>query len=184
MSHTAAQAIRRAALRLGVALVLAASLAGCFQPIYAPSAGVNRGAVLKEIKVENVQGRMGYYLTQELRFLLNGTGEPVQPKYRLLIDFVTAAQTPLIDTVTGRASSNSLYTQANYKLMPLAATSDTQPISTGVVVSLSDYDRTSNRFATVRAARDAEIRNAKNLAEQIRLRITSEFPTSHLRATH
>lgn len=184
MSHTAAKAIRRAALRLGVALVLAASLAGCFQPIYAPSAGVDRGAVLKAIKVENVQGRMGYYLTQELRFLLNGTGEAVQPKYRLLIDFATAAQTPLVDTVTGRASANALYTQANYKLMPMAATSDTQPVAAGFVVSLSGYDRTSNRFATVRAARDAEIRNAKNLAEQIRLRVASELPTTHLPAKH
>ena len=140
MSHTAAQAIRRAALRLGAALVLAAPLAGCFQPVYAPSAAVDRGNLLKTIKVESVQGRMGYYLTQELRFLLNGSGEPVQPKYRLLVAFDTAPGTPLIDTVSGRASSNSLYTRAYYTMVPIGADSTTTPIAKGFIFSLADYD--------------------------------------------
>ena len=35
----------------------------------------------------------------------------------------------------------------------------------------ASYDRTSQRFANIRAARDAEIRDAKALADQIRTRI-------------
>jgi LPS-assembly lipoprotein len=62
--------------------------------------------------------------------------------------------------------------------MPVGAASDAVPLAKGFVVSLSDYDRSSNRFANVRAARDAEIRNAKNLAEQIRSRIAAEIPAS------
>jgi len=178
VSQNRAKAISRAALRLGAALALAVPLAGCFQPVYAPSASIDRRAALQAVKVEPIQGRLGHYMTEELRFLLNGSGEQVQPKYRLLIDFGTAAQTPLIDTVTGRASANPLYTRADYKLMPVAAASDAVPLAKGFVVSLSDYDRSSNRFANVRAARDAEIRNAKNLAEQIRSRIAAEMPTS------
>ena len=47
----------------------------------------------------------------------------------------------------------------------------------GYVVSLADYDRGSNRFANVRSARDAEIRNAKAMADQIRTRIASSLAT-------
>jgi LPS-assembly lipoprotein len=45
------------------------------------------------------------------------------------------------------------------------------------VVSLADYDRGSNRYANVRSARDAEIRNAKAMADQIRTRVASSLPT-------
>jgi LPS-assembly lipoprotein len=178
VSQNRAKAISRGALRLAASLALALPLTGCFQPVYAPSAGIDRRAALQAVTVEPVKGRLGHYLTEELRFLLNGTGAPVQPKYRLIIDFETAAQTPLIDTVTGRASANSLYTRADYKVMPVGAASDAVPLAKGFVVSLSDYDRYSNRFTNVRAARDAEIRNAKNLAEQIRSRIAAEIPAS------
>lgn len=175
MSQNRAKAISRAALRLGAALASAAPLVGCLQPVYAPSADVDRRAALQAVKVEAVQGRMGYYLTQELRFLLNGSGEPIQPKYRVMVEFMTAPGTPLIDTVSGRASSNSLYTRAYYTVMPVGADSTTKPIAQGFVFSLADYDRLSNRFANVRAARDAEIRNAKALAEQIRSRLSAEI---------
>jgi LPS-assembly lipoprotein len=178
VSQNRAKAISRAALRLGAALILAGPLAACFQPVYAPSAGFDRRAALQAVQVEPVRGRLGHYMTEELRFLLNGTGEPMAPRYRLVVDFATAAQTPLIDTVTGRASANSLYTRADYKVLPIGASSQTKPLAQGFVVSLSDYDRSSNRFANVRAARDAEIRNAKNLAGQIRSRIAAELPAS------
>ena len=39
------------------------------------------------------------------------------------------------------------------------------------------YDRTSQRLSNVRAARDAEIRNAKVLADQIRTRIAIALAT-------
>ena len=165
----------RAAMRGAAALCLALSLGGCFQPIYAPQAAAGvagsplRGE-LQAISIDPVQGRFGHYLTEELRFLLNGTGDQPVPRYRLNITFTQAGQTALVDTVTGRATANSLTTRVDYKLLPAAGGA---PLTEGYVISLADYDRGSNRFANVRAARDAEIRNAKTLADQIRTRLAT-----------
>ncbi len=46
-------------------------------------------------------------------------------------------------------------------------------ITEGVATSTATYDRSIQRFASLRAARDAEIRLAKVLAEQIKTRIAS-----------
>ncbi len=160
----------RASVRFAAVFCLSLSLAGCFQPMYGASTGVDTRGALQAIAIEPVQGRLGHYLTEELHFLLNGTGDAPPPRYRLVINFTQSGQTSLVDTVTGRATANSLLIRANYKLTPAAGG---DPITEGYVISLADYDRGSNRFANVRAARDAEIRNAKTLADQIRTKIAS-----------
>ena len=160
----------RSGIQLAAVLGLSLGLAGCFQPMYGPSAGVDTRGALHAIAIEPVPGRLGHYLTEELRFLFNGTGDSPPPKYRLVISFSQSGQTSLVDTVTGRATANSLLVRANYKLTPAAGG---EPLTEGYVISLADYDRGSNRFANVRAARDAEIRNSKTLADQIRTKIAS-----------
>lgn len=160
----------RAIIRLMAAVSLSLALGGCFRPVYAPNAGFEARGELQAIAVEPVPGRLGHYMTEELRFLLNGTGDQPVSKYRLLITFSQSGQTALIDTVTGRATANSLSVRADYKLLPVAGGA---PVTEGYVISLADYDRASNRFANVRAARDAEIRNGKTLADQIRTRIAA-----------
>ena len=154
----------------GAVAAVSLTLAGCFQPMYGTSVGVDTRAELQAIAIDPVSGRLGHYLTEELRFLLNGTGEEQTPRYRLVVTFTQSGQTSLVDTVTGRATSNSLSVRANYKLLPAAGGT---AVAEGYVISLADYDRGSNRFANVRAARDAEIRNAKAMADQIRTRIAS-----------
>ena len=52
-----------------------------------------------------------------------------------------------------------------------------QVITQGVAFTAASYDRTSQRFADMRAARDAEIRDAKNLADQIQTRIAAAMST-------
>ncbi len=160
----------RRTINLGAAAAISLMLAGCFQPMYAPQAGLDPRGELRGISIDPVPGRLGHYLTEELRFLLNGTGEETAPKYRLVVTFSQSGQTSLVDTVTGRATSNSLSVRANYKLLPAGGGA---PLTEGYVISLADYDRGSNRFANVRAARDAEIRNAKAMADQIRTRVAS-----------
>jgi len=169
----------RAAMRGAAALCLALALGGCFQPIYATQTvtgapGSSLRGELQAIAIDPVQGRFGHYLTQELRFLLNGTGDQPIPRYRLAITFSQTGQTALVDTVTGRATANSLSVRADYKLLPIMGGA---PVTEGYVISLADYDRGSNRFANVRAARDAEIRNAKTLADQIRTRLATTMLT-------
>ena len=98
----------RRVLPLGGATAISLLLAGCFQPMYAPQAGLDLRGELQAISIEPVPGRLGHYLTEELRFLLNGAGEEPAPKYRLVVTFSQSGQTSLVDTVTGRATSNSL----------------------------------------------------------------------------
>ena len=48
-------------------------------------------------------------------------------------------------------------------------------IASGQSVVRAPYERSTQRFATLRAARDAQIRAAKNLAQLIRARIAAEL---------
>ena len=165
-------------MRLGFTLILVAPLGGCFKPVYGPSAGISPREELQHIQVEPVPDLLGYNLTKELRFLLNGTGETKTPRYRLLIEVISTRPGVVVDTTSGRATATSLFTRADYKLMPIGAATNTKPIATGFAITITQYDRTSNRFANVRAARDAYIRNAKDLAEQLRSHIATQLPPS------
>ena len=127
---------------------------------------------LQAIAIEPIPDRIGHYLGDDLVFDLNGTGSHVPPKYRLFVNLTEGVQTPLIDTVSGRASSATVVINANYRLV----TSDTGlPLTRGTAFVFKSYDRTSERFANIRAARDAEIQDAKQLSDQLRIRLAAFF---------
>ncbi|WP_026608447.1 LPS assembly lipoprotein LptE [Methylocapsa acidiphila] len=150
---------------------LALALAGCFQPLYGPlSASGDVAGEMQAIAIDPVPDRLGHYLVNELIFALNGTGSHVTPRYRLMIGVRENAQTPLIDTVTGYPSAATVVVTAEYKLIPVQGG---DPILKGSATTFATYDRTSQRFANIRASRDAEIRDAKTLADQIRTQIAA-----------
>jgi LPS-assembly lipoprotein len=146
-------------------------LAGCLQPVYGPlsEGGGNMAAELQTIAVDPIANRIGHYLVDELIFALNGTGSQVIPKYHLIITIRETTGTPLIDTVSGYPTSSTVLVAADYRLVPVAGGN---PI-TGTVSVAASYDRTSQRYADVRAARDAEIRDARSLAEIIRTQLVA-----------
>lgn len=149
---------------------LAASLllSGCLQPMYGGIQGAALRSELSAIAIEPIPDRIGHYLANELIFSLNGTGSQVTPKYRLYIAIRETVQTPLIDTISGRATAGSVVVDADYRLLPAAGGT---PVTEGVAFTVASYDRSSQRFANIRAARDAEIRDAKTLADQIKTRL-------------
>jgi LPS-assembly lipoprotein len=161
---------------LGVLLLLAAPLAGCIQPLYGPLAngGGSVAAEMQAIQIEPIKDRLGHYLENELIFAFNGTGSQVPPRYRLFVTIVESTQTPLIDTVTGQASAANILVVANFRL---EHASGGTPIYKDTATVVASYDRTTQRFASVRAARDAEIRDAERLADQIRTRIAAVLAT-------
>ncbi|MEJ0094907.1 MAG: LPS assembly lipoprotein LptE [Methylocella sp.] len=168
---------RRQGLLGGSAVVLAAllglPLSGCFQPVYAPLAGGgNVSDELQAIAIDPIHDRIGHYLENELIFALNGTGSKVVPKYRLIVNLRENVQTPLLDTVTGYPSSATVVVTADYALTPSQGGNAIFRESATVVAS---YDRTSQRFTNIRASRDAEIRDSRLLAEQIRTNIAAFF---------
>lgn len=170
----------RIARRYSMACRLAALLAGlilsgCFQPLYGPlSADGDVAGELQAIKIDPMSERLGHYLGNELVFAFNGTGSQVPPKYRLSITLRENAQTPLLDTVTGYPSAATVIVTAEYKLIPVQGG---EPIAKGTATTFATYDRTSQRFANLRASRDAEIRDAKTLADQIRNQIAAALST-------
>jgi LPS-assembly lipoprotein len=161
----------RTLLRIFAALLMSLALSGCIQPLYGPlSASGDVAGELQAIAVEPIPNRLGHYLGNELIFGFNGTGSQVPPKYRLIVTVTEYVQTPLIDTVSGYPSAANVVVNADYRLMPVGGT---EPVTKGKATVVASYDRTSQRFANLRAARDAEIRDAKRLADQIRTRIAA-----------
>ena len=164
----------RAALIAALA-ACGALVSGCdstgIHPLYA-SRGGTMAADLRAIQVDPIPDRLGHYLEDALKTDLNGTGEPVPPKYRLTITPSQRSQTALIDTVTQRAQAASVITVVGYALVPIGGG---PPIVSGSVTSAADYDRSAQRFADIRAARDAEIRDAHTVADQITQQIAAKL---------
>jgi LPS-assembly lipoprotein len=175
--HRRENRTKRKSFALALLAALAAlPLAGCIQPVYGPlsESGGAVGTEMQAIAVDPINGRLGHYLGDELIFALNGTGSQVTPKYHLIVALRETTGTPLIDTVTGYPTSSTVMVAADYKLIPVGAT---EPVIKGTANVAASYDRTSNRYSDVRASRDAEIRDARSLAEVIRTRLAAALTT-------
>ena len=161
----------KGSLHLSALGLAALALSGCIAPAYGPfAANPEMASELQAIQVAPIPERIGHYLENELIFDLNGTGSTVTPRYRLNVKLDEQVRSPILDTVTGRATSASVVVRAEYKLVSLP---DEKPVTQGTAITLASYDRFSNRVANVRAARDGEIRDAKTLADIIRTRLTA-----------
>ncbi|CAH1679368.1 LPS-assembly lipoprotein [Hyphomicrobiales bacterium] len=172
--------VKRRAPLLPVVLTLAValSLGGCFRPLYGTtSAGTSVRSDLAAIDVAQMgagvgQERMAHYLRNETVFALNGGAPASDKRYRLEMTVSERIQTAIVDSSTGNAQSATLIGTANYTLRPYAGG---DPIFTGKAVASASYDRNPQRFASLRAARDAEILVAKQLAEQIKTQLAARM---------
>lgn len=167
----------KALARVAVAAVLTLGLAACFRPLYGPTAtGEPLEARLAAIEVAPITAiaptyeRLGHYLRSELVFDLNGSGEPAPKRYKLTLSFAGRVQSTVVDRVTGRAQAATQIGDVTYTLTTL---DEKTVITQGRATGFASYDRSVQRFATVRAAQDAEIRLAKSLSDQIRTRIAA-----------
>jgi LPS-assembly lipoprotein len=168
--------------RGAAAAALALAVSACaFRPLYGPTAsGAPMAETLAAIEIVPVsvsvgQERLSHYLRSELVFDLNGSGEPKPKRYRLTVNASQSLTTPLTDSTTGRADAATITGSANYTL---ALRDGGTVLTSGTAVGTATYDRNPQRFAAVRAARDAEIRLGKLLAEQIKIRLASFLATN------
>ncbi|WP_052341590.1 LPS assembly lipoprotein LptE [Salinarimonas rosea] len=167
---------RRAVLG-GLACLAALPLAGCLRPLYGTAASnVEVSELLRRVSVDPVKVDPGeevlaHYLRQELVFALDGTGRPTVegPRaYALAVEAGASVRLPIVDAVTLRASVASLVGRASYTLTSADGGTVVDSATVNAVVT---YERTAQRFAAVRAGREARIRLAKRLAEEIRTRV-------------
>ncbi len=163
-------------IRLTVVAGLSLGMTACFKPLYGPTAsGESLQSVLASIDVPEVQwpdhlAVMGHYVRSDLIFALNGSGAETPKRYVLQISLSRSLSTPIVDTETGRASAAIVTGTLNYTLTSL----DGKTVYTqGTATNSASYDRYQQRFATVRAQRDAEIRLAKILVDQVKTRLAA-----------
>ena len=171
---------RQVAVGLAVG-ALSLGLGGCLRPLYGPTAsGARLQDVLAEVEVEPVrtplnQERISHYLRSELIFNLDGSGQPRPKRFKLAVRVAETVQTPIVDTVTGRANSATLLANASFTL---TSTTDGKLILSDQVSGTASYDRFVQRFANIRASREAEIRLGKMLAEQIKIKLALALSSS------
>ena len=154
------------------ALALAAGLGGCFQPLYSEAAHPGLAEDVRAIEVAPIKDRIGHYLADNLTTDLNGTGQTPPPKYRLTVTVTTASSTPTVNSLINVATSATMTGEAHYTLNKVDGGAQ---VLTGVANANATYDRSQQRYNDLRAARDAEIRLARSLSEEISLRLAGQL---------
>jgi LPS-assembly lipoprotein len=153
------------------AALVAASLSGCFQPLYSEAA---HPGIVEEVRAIEVQpipsSRIGHYLVENLISDLNGTGDSPPPKYRLVVTITTGQQTPTVNSEINVASSATMIGDADFTLVKIDGG---KQIFKAKAFAAAAYDRTTQRYSNMRAARDAEIRLARDLSLQISTQVAA-----------
>ncbi len=83
-----------------------------------------------------------------------------------------ATSTPTVSSLTNVATSATVTADAHYTLNKVEGGAQ---VLTGVANANASYDRSQQRYNDLRAARDAEIRLARSLAEEISLRLAAQL---------
>lgn len=176
--------LTRRAVLLGLAAIAALPLAGCFTPLYGPAAqgGGDVGDMLAQIRVEPVVvdadfQPLSHRLRQELVFALDGSGTATSAgdkTMRLVVSASVTTTTPIVSATTVRASVATLLGTANWRLETLDGS---RLLASGAVEASATYEALTQRFATQRAARDAQMRLADQLADQLRTRLAVRLRT-------
>jgi len=158
-------------IRLCAAIALSLPLSACLHPLYAPNAlGTGDGNTrLNRVQVADMPDRLGHFLQAELQFRLGGGEIPADPLYRLEMKTRESTQVAIVNRNTDLADSASQVTYADYVLR----SKDGKVMANGSVVAVASYDRSAQQYANVRASRNAEERAAKQLADQILIRLSA-----------
>ena len=163
--------ILRASLRLIPLLALAGMLTACLQPVNAPRlGGPGVSAELAQVSVARVEGYLGYNVKSELDFLLSNGQPPSAPRYSLVVKINTGRASSIIDSTTSRPQSVTVQAEAIYELRD---SMNGTIRASGKTFGSATYDRSVQRFATLRAQRDAEEKLGKALAERLRIILLS-----------
>jgi LPS-assembly lipoprotein len=173
----------RIALRLLAVLALAATTAGCFQPMYAEHTDGTPELREKLLGVDvppvdkangSREARIGVEIRNALAFKLYGNATGMPPTHRLVLKFTTTKSSLMIDQATGLPTSENYGIDAQYNLIEIASN---KSVMTGSAFARTSYDMPGSyqRFARSRALRDAEDRAAQEIAEKIQTRLASFF---------
>ncbi|KRE06049.1 hypothetical protein ASE61_25390 [Bosea sp. Root670] len=175
MSSSEAALSRR--FLLAAVLTVAGLAGGCFQPLYSDYTTSTMGGsvktALRGIEIPEIKGLIGHYFRNELVYELDGSGDPDAPRTsKLEASVAESVEVVTVDYANGRADSAVLVATISWKL---TRNGTAEVLASGTNSVRVPYERSSQRFATVRAARDAQVRAAKNLATIVRGQIAADL---------
>jgi LPS-assembly lipoprotein len=161
---------RRAVL---AALVLtAAGLAGCqVRPLYAERDASGSGgadARLRRIAVEVQRDRVGQELMNQLIFALRGGSDLVDPAYTVRLIVRTRKSEVAIQEREEVPTANMITVTTTYTL---TVNVNGRVIASDTIYTTASYEFSSQRYANLRAERDAEDRAVRTAAQDIRTRL-------------
>lgn len=163
--------------RRAFALAALLAVAGCFEPMYGDrnlsGSGRSLRNALKDVEIAPIEGRVGQQLRNDLIFeLAGGAGNPVGAPYRLHLSVGTTSFSAILDPASGLSQAETIVFDVTYRLKDVA---NDKFIMTDKAISRVTVDSTNQRYARIRAIRDAENKAAQIVAEQIRSRLASYF---------
>jgi LPS-assembly lipoprotein len=154
---------------LCLASAAAVSLSACgFRPLYATeSTPAGIAVYFEQIYVADIGGRTGRVLRNQLMDAFTPSGTPASAAYRLEIELTDGKEGLVIQ-------ENADITRYNYTLTAkfnLVDAASGQVMERGSSRAIAGYNVVNEQFSTQIAQRDAEERAAREIGEDIRLRL-------------
>lgn len=171
--------------RFGFILAAVLLTASCgFRPLYAPSGGDNAQAqvfafdTFRKMDIAQIPDREGQFLRNELIELMHPSGRARIVEYKLNIS-LTETKTGLAVRRSSDATRANLTATASYRLR---AVGEEGSILIGTVKSTSGYNIFESEFQTLSAEKSARERALKDVAQQLRLRLATEFASDNAKS--
>jgi len=171
-------------MRAIAALAVAALSGGCFQPLYGEQSAAGGPILRDQLSAVDVQqimapkgtdaARIAVELRNALLFDFTGGGYAAPPAHRLKIAIASTRASIIVDVNTSRPDVENYGINATYTLTEIGTG---KVVVTGTTFARVSYDipGQEQRFARVRGLRDAELRAAKVISDNIRSRLASYF---------
>jgi len=172
------------AARIGLAMLCAGLVGGCFQPLYGQRSTTGGPSIVSQLAAVEVQPidaangtpeqRLGIEVRNALIYDLTGGSGAAPSTHKLKIQLSASRQQVIVDITTARPDVENYGIDATYTLTDVATG---QIVLTGRTFSRVSYDipGQQQRFARQRGLRDAENRAASVIAQNIKSRLASYF---------
>jgi LPS-assembly lipoprotein len=172
-------------IRLAAVIAIAGTAVACsFQPLYGERSLAGGSSVrdaMAAVDVAQIDAPKGSPLSRiavetrnELVFDLQGGGGPAPPTHKLVIRLAPSTAILIVDPTSQRNEYENFGLNASFTMVDLKSN---VPVVTGAATTRVTYTvpGLQQRFTKARAARDAETRAAKLIADQIKTRLASYF---------
>lgn len=160
-----------------LAIAVAALAGGCqVRPLYMDTATggpLSPTPDLMAIAVDPPRDRTEQVLTNELSFIFRGDGSrPTEPLYRLRFVLDSSDDNLAVELEQDLPAAVLITLNATFILSEIATE---RTLLTGASTTTASYDYSSQRYANVRAEKDARERAARSMAENIAGRLAAYF---------